>query len=115
MNLNKFVRAALRTGLYVLEQSDKATADIREQVKDRVEDLTDRTRDAILGPEDHSVRNAVSLAVGVGLGVALAMLFAPASGEQIRRSIVEKAQGARDKVRERFSPDTASDEHRPGD
>jgi YtxH-like protein len=110
MNLNKLARTVLKTGLYVLEQSDKATAEIRERVKDQVEDVTDRTRQAILGQEDHSVRNIISLAAGVGLGVVVAMLFAPASGEEIRRQVVEKAQSTRARVRERFSPKETSDE-----
>jgi hypothetical protein len=108
VNLNKLLRTALKTGLYFLEQSDKATAPIRKQVKDQAEVLTDRTRQAILGPEDHTVRNAVSLAAGTSLGIALGMLFAPASGEEIRRSIVEKAQDAREKVRGRFSAEKGS-------
>jgi len=108
VNLNKLLRTALKTGLYFLEQSDKATAPIRKQVKDQVEGLTDRTRQAILGPEDHRVRNAVSLAAGIGLGIGLGMLFAPASGEEIRRSIVEKAQDARARVRERFPTEKSS-------
>jgi hypothetical protein len=108
VNLNKLLRTALKTGLYFLEQSDKATAPIRKQVKDQVEGLTDRTRQAILGPEDHTVRNAVSLAAGIGLGIALGILFAPASGQEIRRSIVEKAQDARAKVRGRFPGEKGS-------
>ena len=103
LNLNKLLRTALKTGLYFLEQSGKATAPIRRQVKDQVEGLTDRTRQTILGPEDHTVRNTVSLAAGIGLGIALGLLFAPASGEEIRRSIVEKAQNARARVRETIS------------
>jgi hypothetical protein len=103
VSLNKLLRTALKTGLYVLEQSEKATADIREQMKGRVEDVTDRTRKAIPGPKDHTVRNAVTIAAGIGLGVALGILFAPASGEQIRRSIVEKAEDAGARVRGRFS------------
>jgi hypothetical protein len=104
VNLNKLLRTALRTGLYFLEQSDKATAPIREKVRDQVEDVTDRTRQAILGPEDHTVRNAVGLAAGIGFGIALGMLFAPASGEEIRRSIVRKAQDAGARVRGQFPP-----------
>jgi hypothetical protein len=102
MNLNKVLRTALKTGLYFLEQSDKATTPIREHIKDQVDDLTDRTRQAFRGSEDHSVRNAIGLAAGIGLGVALGMLFAPASGEDIRRSIVETAQNTGSKIREQF-------------
>ena len=108
VNLNKLLKTALKTGLYFLERSDKATAPIRKQVKNQVEGLTDRTRQAVLGTEDHTGRNAVSLAAGIGLGVALGMLFAPASGEEIRRSLVGKVQDARAKVRGRFHPEEDS-------
>lgn len=108
MNLNELLRTALKTAAYFLEQSDKATAPIRKQVRDRAEDLTDRTRQAIYGPEDHTWRNVTTLAAGIGVGVALGMLFAPSSGEEIRRSLVEKAQDARAKVRERFPSDRDS-------
>jgi hypothetical protein len=108
VNPNKLLKTALKTGLYFLERSDKATAPIRKQVKDQVEGLTDHTREAILGPESHTARNAVSLAAGIGLGVALGMLFAPASGEEIRRTLIEKLQNARAKVRGRFPPEEGS-------
>ena len=91
-----------------MEQSDRATGPIRKEVKNRVGGLTNRTRQAIRGPQDHTWRNAATLAAGIGLGVALGMLFAPSSGEEIRRSLVEKAQDARAKVRERFSSERDS-------
>lgn len=103
MNLDKLLKTALKTALYFLEKSDNATAPTREQVRAQVDDVTDCTRQAILGPEDHAVRNAVSLAAGFGFGIALGMLFAPASGEEIRRSIIEKAQDAQARVQGRFS------------
>jgi gas vesicle protein len=106
VNLNKLVKAALSTGLYLLEQSDKATARMRERVKDRIndqiEDLTDRAREAF-SPEDHTLRNVLSLAAGVGAGVAIGMLCAPAKGEELRSSIAGKVQGASSKFRQRFS------------
>jgi hypothetical protein len=105
VNLNELLKAALKTGLYFLERSDKATAPMRKQVKDQVEGLTDRTRQAILGPEDHTGRNAVSLAAGIGLGVAFGMFFAPASGDEIRRSLVGKVRDARAKIRGHFPPE----------
>lgn len=94
MNINKFVRVALRTGLYLLEQSDKATADMRERVKDQINDLTDRTQEALNIQEDHTLRNVVSLAAGVAFGIGLGMLLAPASGEEMRSSIAGKVQDA---------------------
>ena len=101
--MNKFLRSVLKIGLHLLTQSDRATADIRERVKDRVEDLTDRTRQAVRGPQDHTARNAISFAAGLGLGIGVGMLFAPARGEETRSSIAEKVQGVEDTVRERFS------------
>jgi gas vesicle protein len=106
VNLNKLVKVALSTGLYLLEQSDKATASMRERVKDRIsdqiEDLTDRAREAF-SPEDHTLRNVLSLAAGVGAGVAIGMLCAPAKGEELRTSIAGKVQDASSKFRQRFS------------
>jgi gas vesicle protein len=106
VNLNKLVKVALSTGLYLLEQSDKATASMRERVKDRIndqiEDLTDRAREAF-SPEDHTLRNVLSLAAGVGAGVAIGMLCAPAKGEELRSSIAGKVQDASSKFRQRFS------------
>src|SRR5712692_6322613 len=84
--VSKFLKSLLKTGLYFLEQSDRAGRAIR-------------------GQEDHTVRNAISFAAGMGLGIGVGMLFAPASGEETRSSIAEKVQDVGDRVRERFSPE----------
>ncbi|HME32456.1 MAG TPA: YtxH domain-containing protein [Terriglobales bacterium] len=102
MNLNKFVKVALKTGLYLLEQSDKATAEMRERLSNQVEDVIDRTRE-VISPKDHTLRNVLSLAAGVGVGVAIGMLFAPAKGEELRNSIAGTVQDAGAKFRQRFS------------
>ena len=90
--MNKFLKSFLKTGLYCLEQSDRATADIRDRVTDRVEELSDCMRQAIRGEEDHTVRNAISFAVGVGVGVGLGILFAPTSGDETRSSVAERVR-----------------------
>jgi YtxH-like protein len=82
--VNKFLRSLLKIGIYLLEQSDRAEQAIRKE-------------------EDHRVRNAVSLAAGVTLGIGIGMLFAPVSGEETRSSIAERVQDVGDKVRQRFS------------
>ncbi len=79
-------------------------AEMREQVKNELRDLTYRARQAIVGPEDHTVCNVLSLAAGIGVGLALGVLFAPVSGEETRHSIAEKVQDARSRLRGRFSP-----------
>ena len=58
---------------------------------------------SISGTQDHTLRNILTFAAGVGVGVATAMLFAPASGEEIRSQIGEKVQDISGRVRDRFS------------
>ena len=52
---------------------------------------------------DHTMRDAVSFIAGVGLGVGIGMLFAPASGQETRELISEKVQKVGTRVRDRFS------------
>jgi gas vesicle protein len=101
--VNKFLKALLKTGVYLLEQSDRVTTEMQDRVKDRVEDLTDRVGQAIHGQEDHTVRNAIWFAAGIGFGIGVGVLLAPTSGEETRSSISHKVQDMGDRVRERFS------------
>ena len=101
--VNKVLRTLLRTGLYFLEQSDRATADLRDQLRDRVGHITNRTREAMGMEPDHTVRDAMSFVAGVGLGLGMGLLFAPASGRETRDLISEKVREAGSKVRESFS------------
>jgi len=107
--MNKFLKSLLKTALYLLDQSDRVAADMRERVaegvdrvSDRVSDLTDRAQD-YYGYKDHTLRNVISFAAGVGVGIGAGMLLAPASGEEIRNSIGEKVQDVGARVRDRFS------------
>jgi hypothetical protein len=104
--VNKFLRSLLKAGVYLLEQSDHAAADIRDRAKARVEDLTDRAGRAIRGQEnDHTVRNAISFAAGTALGVCVAVLFAPGSGEETRSALAGKVRNVGNRVREQLSPE----------
>lgn len=100
--MNKVLRTLLKAGLYFLEQSDRVTTDLRDQMRDRVGHIRTRTRDAIVEP-DHAVRDAMSFVAGVGLGIGVGLLFAPASGQETRDLISEKVQEAGSKMRESFS------------
>jgi YtxH-like protein len=103
--MNKFLKSILKTAVYLLDQSDRVAADMRDRVDDvgdRMSDLRDRARD-LYGHEDHTLRNVLTFAAGVGVGIGAGMLFAPASGEDIRSSIGEKVQDIGDRVRTRFS------------
>jgi hypothetical protein len=104
--VNRFLRSLLKAGVFLLEQSDDAAADLRNRAKARVEDLTGRARQAIRGQEsDHTVRNAISFALGTALGVGVAILFAPGSGDETRSALAGKVRNVGNRVREHLSPD----------
>jgi gas vesicle protein len=112
--MNKLLKSVLKTAVYVLDQVGDVADDVREGVSkgvdrasDRVSDLRDRAQDFYPGREDHTLRNVLTFAAGVGVGIATAMLFSPASGEEIRSQIGEKVQDISDRVRDRFSPESS--------
>lgn len=107
--MTKLLKSVLKTVVYLLDQAEDVADDMRGRVSntvdrasDRVSDLRDQARDLYSG-EDHTLRNVLTFAAGVGVGIATAMLFAPASGEEIRSQIGEKVEDISGKVRDRFS------------
>ena len=107
--INNVLKSVLKTALYFLDQSDRVASDMRDRVSDsldsaadRVSDLRDRAYDRYEG-ESHTLRNMLTFAAGVGVGIGAGMLLAPASGEEIRGSIGDKIQDIGDRVRDRFS------------
>jgi gas vesicle protein len=107
--MNNLIRSILKTAVYFLDQTDRVASDVRDRVSDsvdhaadRISDLRSQAEDFYQG-EDHTFRNVMTFVAGVGVGVGAAILFAPASGEEIRNSIGEKVQDIGDRVRERFS------------
>ncbi len=112
--MNNLIRSILKTAVYFLDQTDRFTSDVRDRVaegvdraSDRVSDLRERAEDLYSG-EDHTVRNVLTFAAGVGVGLGAALLFAPASGEEIRGQIGDKVQDIGDRVRQRFSSRTST-------
>ena len=107
--MNKFLKSVLKTAVYLLDQSDRVAADMRDRVVDRVDEVSDRVSDLrhrardLYGHEDHTLRNIMTFAAGVGVGIGAGMLFAPTSGEDIRNSIGERVHDIGDRVRTRFS------------
>jgi hypothetical protein len=100
----------LGTGLSVLDAFRDRVSDQVETVSDRAKDAFDtasgrvrRASRAITG-EDHSgLASAAALLAGFGVGVALGILFAPASGEQVRRNIANTAREFGGRIRSRVS------------
>lgn len=107
--MNSLIRSILKTAVYFLEQTDRVASDVRDRVSDGVDRVTDRVSDLrsqteeLYEGEDHTFRNVMTFVAGVGVGVGAAILFAPASGQEIRNSIGEKVQDIGDRVRGRFS------------
>jgi hypothetical protein len=112
--MNNLIRSILKTAVYFLDQTDRFTSDVRDRVaggvdraSGRVADLRERAEDLYSG-EDHTLRNMLTFAAGVGVGMGAALLFAPASGEEIRGQIGDKVHDIGDRVRERFSTRTST-------
>ena len=83
--MNRTLKMLLRTGVNILEQSDRATVPVREHIAETVELLRRKVRG-----EDHTLRYVLTFAAGVGVGVGVAILTAPASGEKSRSAIAGK-------------------------
>jgi gas vesicle protein len=117
--MNNLIRSILKTAVYFLDQTNSFTSDVRDRVSDSVGRVSDRVSDLreqaedLYSDDDHTVRNVLTFVAGVGVGVGAALLFAPASGEEIRGQIGDKVQDIGDRVRERFSsrPSTGTEGH----
>jgi hypothetical protein len=119
--MNKLLKLLLGTGLYVLEQSDHSTKKMRDRAAGELNDLRDAAQEkyevavdrvsrasrAIRGEDSPVLGNALRFVAGVGVGVGLGLIFAPASGEETRSVLVNKAQGFGDKVRKQFCSEEA--------
>jgi len=112
--MNNFIKSILKTAVYFLDQTDRFAGDIRDRFSgtvdrttDRVSDLRDQAQELYEG-ESHTMRNVLTFAAGVAVGVGAGMLLAPASGEEIRGSIGDKVQDIGERVRSRFSSASAS-------
>lgn len=107
--MNKLLKTLLKTGVYFLEQAEGATVAVRDRAIDRVDDLADRATEMMGGrAAAFTARDAISLAAGIGVGLGVAILFAPASGRETRDAVVGKVQDLRDNVRDRFSRESKS-------
>ncbi len=94
MKLSKLVKSALKTAVYIMDQ----TADQVDRASDRVSEMAEDTREALYPRESHVLRNILSFAAGVGVGIGAGMLLAPASGADIRNSISDKVQDISNRV-----------------
>jgi gas vesicle protein len=110
-NMKQLLKLLLGAGLLLTDadKRDKAAERIRDRVddlkdtaKDKYEDAVDRLErvtDAVRGREPWTSK-AGSFLLGMGVGVGLGILFAPASGEETRSTIASRAEDIRDRVSE---------------
>lgn len=97
MKIDKFVRSILKSIVYVMDE----TANRVDRVSDRASEFAESTRSVIYPNEGNTLRNVVSFAAGIGVGVAAGLLLAPSSGAELRSTISDKVQDISDKVRGR--------------
>lgn len=105
----QWARLAMKAGLFLTDA--KLWSAINDQLRERAEDVgdvvrrsygetTDRLDDArsALRGESHWVASTMTLLGGVGIGVAVGMLLAPMSGEEVRATIRDKAYDVKNRV-----------------
>ena len=102
--MNKYAKLVVRTALNMLDQySDQVdrVSDRMSDLVDRGKDLVDRGREIVYPRHDHTLRNVLSFAAGIGVGIGAGLLLAPSSGDELRRSIKERVQGNVQEMSER--------------
>jgi len=109
MKWNGLLKSLLKTAVYIMDQ----TADQVDRASDRASHIASQARSvvddatsAIYPREDHTLRNLVSFAAGVGIGVGAGILLAPSSGAELRSSISDRVQNISGKVKGRVSSQT---------
>jgi hypothetical protein len=92
-------RILLDTGLQLVDSLRGRSPDNMNDFKGKVRDTygtasdrVSRATHALRGEEgSHLFGKAVALAIGVGIGIGIGVLIAPASGEETRADIADKA------------------------
>ena len=97
MRINKIVKSILKTAVYLIDQ----TADQVDRASDRAAEFAENARDAVYPREDHTLRNILAFAAGIGVGVGAGMLLAPSSGTELRNTISDKVQEIGNRVKSR--------------
>lgn len=97
MRIDKFVRSILKSVVYIMDDA----ADRADRVSSRASELAANTKSMIYPSESNTLRNVMSFAAGIGVGIAAGVLLAPSSGEELRHSISDKVQNISGKVRGR--------------
>ena len=95
MKTSSLLKSILKTAVYIMD----STADSVDRVSERASRFADDARDVVYPDRGNTVRNILSFAAGVGVGVAAGVLLAPQSGAELRHSIGHRVQDISEKVR----------------
>ena len=96
--MKKLLKSLLQTGLYFLEQPERAAETVRERIKEDVDQVGRRFRG-----KDHTLQYVLAFTAGVGVGFGVGMLTAPACGGESRSAIAGKVRDVGDKVKAHIS------------
>src|SRR5271169_1051578 len=117
MDMKRFWKIALGTGLFLLDQSDRAKKSFGERVGNQLDDLRERAQDTYQAAADgvarastalhrddgnHALWGVLQFVAGLGIGVGVGLLVAPAHGEETRAKLAERAQKFGGNVRQHF-------------
>ena len=112
MRWNSVLKSLLKTTVYILDQTAEqvdrvAAGDRTAEIRDHAKRVVDSAASAIRPQrEDHTLRNIVGFAAGVGLGVGAGLLLAPARGVEIRGAISDRVKDISDAVKGRVATGT---------
>jgi hypothetical protein len=101
--MDRFLRALLKTGAYFLDQAGDATTTVKETVRDRAADLSDRTARLVRSRESHLLRDLLTFAAGASVGIGVGILCAPRSGAETRNALADRLQEVGVGVKKHFS------------
>jgi gas vesicle protein len=99
MRLNNVLKQVLKTAVYIMDSTADSVDRVSDRVSDRASQFADDARNVIYPNENNTLRNVLSFAAGIGVGVAAGILLAPQSGAELRNSIGDRVQNISDKVR----------------
>jgi hypothetical protein len=109
-NMSGILKSLLQAGLYLVDQPERATRNVRDRVRDGISDASDRlsdvgdrlrdARDGLTG-QDNTLRYVLTFAAGIGLGVGVGILLAPDTGEETRRNVSNKFNEVGDRIKSR--------------
>jgi len=102
MKMSKLLASLLKTAVYIMDQ----TSEQADRLSDRASNIADSARDVFYPEHDHTLRNLLTFAAGVGVGIGAGMLLAPASGAETRDNITNRVRDISETVKGRTSGST---------